>query len=352
MTVKQKVVKKTEGEGQENSASSLLSIDDLIKLRDSIEKESGSKLFWGNDKKFELKLLPLNIPTFDNILDGGLPFDRAIMVYGEASAGKTLLAMLAMASAQKQGVSCAYIDVERVWVPEWAEILGIDSSKVLVSRPKSGEDVWKIMMTLVKHKVGVIVLDSIAAIASSKSLDKDIDEMFDKPQVMANASLNQEGLKNVIAINEGSLIILINQLRLTPTMYGNPESIPGGKNLGFASWLKIRVKRGEWIEEGTGDSKTKIGYMLRIIVEKNKQGKPFVEAEVPFMFSGKIDYVYSMVQDAIERQIVIKNGPYYSYKDMKILGKVGFINKIKEDSDLEEQLKQDLAADIEEIDLE
>ena len=346
------MVSRNKNTDKEELSSSLISINELKSLQKILEKETGNELFWGDNSKFELKLLPLDIPTLDNALDGGLAFDRVTMIYGEASAGKTLIALLAIKSAQKRNVSVAYVDVERVWVPEWAEKIGVKAEDVLVSRPRTGEDVWKIVMALTKAKVGVIVVDSIAAIASSTSLDKDIDEMFEKRRVMDNAMLNQEGLKNAVATNDGSMIILINQLRLTPTMYGNPESIPGGKNLSFAAWQKIRVKRGEWIEEGTGSAKAKVGYMLRVVAEKNKQGAPFQEGEVPFFFTGSIDYLFSMVQDALDRGIIVQTGSMYSYNELKIRGKEALLNEFRSSPSLENQLSLDLAAPVPEVVLE
>lgn len=333
------------GEG----SSHLLSIENLKEQQKQIEQELNSKLNWGDNEKFELKLLPFGIPTLDNLLDGGLAFDRVNMIFGDASAGKTVVALLAMKAAQDQNLSIIYIDVEHSWVPEWSAKVGVNSNDVLVVRPKTGEEVWEAVIFWIRKRVGVIVIDSLASIASSKSLNKDLNEMFEKPQPMANASLNQMGLNNAMAENEGTMLLIINQTRVSPTMYGNPETQPGGRSSAYWAWQKIRVKRGEWIEEGVGASKAKVGYMLELIVEKNKQGVPFQKTEIPFMFAtGKIDYIWSMVTEAVERGIIIKRGAYYDYKENKIMGKAGFIDLIKSTPELEQYLKDDLSLPIEE----
>lgn len=333
----------------------LLSADQLAEAQREIEEALGIKAGWGGDDRWKLRKLPLGYASLDAALNGGFAFDRMALLYGAESSGKTLLSMLAMKAAQRENLSVAFVDVEKTWTPEWAEAVGVDVSKVLVMRPRTAEEAWRMLLVLVRRKVGLVVMDSLAAMAAAEELQGEEDEAFDKIRVGGTAKLNGQGLRDLMADNQGTLIILINQLRSAIGGYGNPDVLPGGRAQDFWAWQKVKVRRGEWIEEGTGDSKKRIGYKLGITVEKNKQGAPFRKGEVPFYYTGEIDELAGLIDQAIDCRIIGGKPPSYevSTRDGEILkfyGKPKLLRAVKEDPDLAEFLRERIRDEVVELD--
>ena len=90
---------------------------------------------------------------------GGLPKGRIIEIYGPESSGKTTLALHAIAEAQKQGGSCAFVDAEHALDPVYAKKLGVNIDELLISQPDAGEQALEIADTLVRSgAISVICL--------------------------------------------------------------------------------------------------------------------------------------------------------------------------------------------------
>ena len=107
------------------------------------------------------------IPTGSVALDialgiGGLPRGRIVEIYGPESSGKTTLTLHAIASAQKLGGICAFIDAEHAFDAEYARKLGVDIDALLVSQPDTGEQALEIMDMLVRSgALDLVVVDKI-----------------------------------------------------------------------------------------------------------------------------------------------------------------------------------------------
>lgn len=146
------------------------------------------------------------------------------------------------------------------------------------------------------------------------------------------------------------MVILINQVReAIGVMFGNPEIMPGGRAQGFFATMVVRLRKGSYIEEGTGDNKAKVGYNLRVIVEKDQHGTPFKEAEVPLYFTGKIDEEAALFATALSLDVLQQKGPYYYFGEEKFLGKGACIDRMKEDAEFRQKIVDALDA-IEEVD--
>jgi len=329
-------------------------LDDIDELRKDLEKSLGGRLYLGSDERLRLRKLPLNIASLDAALDGGFAFDRIVLLIGEYSSGKTLLSMLAMKEALDRNLTVGVVDAERSWTPEWAAALGIDPDKVLVARPRTGEEAFQAATAMVKRRVGVVVIDSLAVLRASGELDKPENEILSTQRVGGASQLINAGLATIMAELDGSLVFCINQLRMTPTMYGNPETLPGGRGQRFDAWQIVRVKRGDWLEEGTGAAKRRIGYKLKIIVEKNKQGSPFQTAEVPFYFTGEIDELAGLLDVAQQLGIIGGKPPHYVLEipnpetgeivPRKIFGRRRLLDAVRDEPEVREWLDARLAA--------
>ena len=259
----------------------------------------------------------LAIPTGALALDialgvGGIPRGRVTEIYGGESAGKTTLAMHIMAEAQKIG-QVAFIDVEHALDPAYAQAIGVDMDKMLLSQPSSGEEAIAILETLVAtNAIPAIVVDSVAALVPQAEIDGDIADI----QVGLQARLMSKALRKITALvnNSRTAVIFINQIReKIGISYGSPEVTPGGRALKFYASVRLDIRRSETIKEAGQE----VGSRVRARCVKNKVAAPFKTAYFDIMFGTGISKSGNIIDQAVELEIIRKAGAYYSYGETK-----------------------------------
>ena len=282
-----------------------------------IEKQygKGSIMKLGDRPAIDVGVLPSGSLTLDYCLGiGGYPKGRIIEVYGPESSGKTTLALHAIAEAQKNGERCAFIDVENAIDPIYAKNLGVNVDELILSQPDSGEQALDITELLIKSgAIALVVVDSVAALVPQAELD---GEMGDA-QVGMQARLMSKAMRKLsgaINANECSTIF-INKLReKVGVMFGNPETTPGGRALKFYSSIRLDVRKGETIKNGTDI----IGNKVNIKVVKNKVAPPFKVAVVDMIYGEGISRLHEIIDLGVKLEIIDKAGAWFSYKDEKI----------------------------------
>ena len=245
---------------------------------------------------------------------GGYPKGRVVEIYGPESSGKTTVALHAIASAQKKGGRAAFIDAEHAIDPEYAKRLGVNIDELILSQPDSGEQAMEIVEILIKSQsVDLVVVDSVAALVPQAELD---GEMSDA-QVGAQARLMSKALRKITGLLNKSecTIIFINQLReKVGIMFGNPETTPGGRALKFYSTIRLDVRKGEAIKNGS----EVIGNVVNIKIVKNKVAAPFKTASVDLVYGLGICKEAEVLDLAANNEIVKKSGSWYDYKGERI----------------------------------
>jgi recombination protein RecA len=116
--------------------------------------------------------------TFDYILGGGLPANQWNELVGEPSHGKTAIALKTIAANQALNpeYTTVWVAAEQ-WVPEYAEMCGIDSSRVIVIETNIMEEAYDAVIAFAESKsVDAIVIDSLPALVPSAEDDKTMDE--------------------------------------------------------------------------------------------------------------------------------------------------------------------------------
>ena len=270
----------------------------------------------GEGVKSDITVIPTGNLLIDQALGtGGFPRGRIVEVYGPESSGKTTLTLTVIAQAQKAGGLAAFIDVEHALDPAYARRLGVKMDELLVSQPSSGEEALRICETLVRsNALDVIVIDSVAALVTRQELEGDIGDST----VGAQARLMSAALRKLTAIiaKARTCCIFTNQIReKIGVMFGNPETTPGGKALKFYASVRVDIRRIGAIKTTDG---TVTGNRTKVKVVKNKLAPPYTEAEFDIMYNEGISNVGSLLDLAMDYEILQKRGSWISYKGTQL----------------------------------
>ena len=284
------------------------------------------------------------IPTGALALDlalgiGGIPRGRVTEIFGSEASGKTTLAQHIIAETQKAGGVAAYIDAEHAFDPRYAANCGVNLSDLLISQPDTGEQALEITETLVRSgAVDVIVVDSVAALAPRAEIEGEMGDAH----VGLQARLMSQALRKLSASISKSktAVVFINQLReKVGIVFGNPEVTPGGRALKFYSSVRIDLRRGDSIKQGT----EMVGARVRARVVKNKVAPPFRSAEFDIMFNHGISKEGNLVDLGVKTGAIKKAGAFFTYGDTKLgQGRENAKDYLRQHPELASQLESTL----------
>lgn len=245
---------------------------------------------------------------------GGLPLGRICEIYGSESAGKSTLALQVIAEAQKKNMRCAFIDAEHALDPQYAHKLGVKVEDLLLSQPDTGEQALEIADRLVRsNAVGVIVVDSVAALVPKAEIEGEIGDQF----MGLQARLMSQALRKLSGSvqHANCLLLFINQTRMKiGVMFGNPETTSGGNALKFYASVRLDIRRTGAIKEGD----VTVGNETRVKVVKNKVAPPFTQAEFQIIYGKGIFRESEIIDLGVKAGLIEKSGAWYSYKSARI----------------------------------
>ncbi len=287
-------------------------------------------------ERMQMEVIPTGSIALDLALGvGGVPRGRVVEIYGPESSGKTTLALHIIAEAQKLGGTAAFVDVEHALDPTYANGLGVDLDNLLVSQPDTGEQALDIAEMLVRsNAVDVVVVDSVAALVTKAELEGDMGDTH----VGLQARLMSQALRKLTSAISRSkcVMIFINQLReKVGVMFGSPETTSGGRALKFYASVRLDIRKLEQIKIGTDV----VGSRTRVKVVKNKVAPPFRQAEFDITYGKGISKMGSILDVALERNIVAKSGSWYTYGDVRVgQGRENSKAYLEEHADLAEEI--------------
>jgi recombination protein RecA len=295
-----------------------------------------------NDKE---EVVSTGILTVDYALGiGGLPLGKIYELYGQESSGKTSLSLIIASQMQKKGKTCAFIDAENSFDPDWAATLGVDIDNLIIVNPMSLEDSLDKVEFLISNGVGFIVYDSVVA---APTVSQNSGEYGDT-HVGVRARVLSNALSKMIPVLRKNLasILFINQVREKIGVYGNPETTPGGRALKFFSSIRMNTRK-----RSIKGEEFPVGDEIFITIEKNKFAPPQRKAKFLLFYDGKysIDYV-ELLQ---KLEIVEKTGAWYNEKvtGKRFHGASAMLEEIMNNQDYKNIMEQKIKEKISSVDV-
>jgi len=226
----------------------------------------------------DVDVVPTGVPSLNKALGvGGLPIGRVIEIFGPNAAGKTSLALLCLAGAQRRGFVCAFVDAEHALSPVYAAKLGVDLDTLVLGQPDSGEEALGLVESLVDAGARFIVVDSVAALVPQAEIDGEMGDTH----IALQARLMSQSMRKLTGkvSRAGAIVVFINQIRhKIGVMFGSNETTPGGNALRFYSSVRIDIRKIGTVKDGDRP----IGTRSRVKIVKNKVAQPFLTCELEF----------------------------------------------------------------------
>lgn len=264
--------------------------------------------------KINIETVSTGCYSLDKIFGTGMPKGRIIEMYGPESSGKSTVALYLISQMQKIGGNALLIDTEFAYDRTYAAKIGVDTNKLLLSQPTTGEEAGKILIeTLKTGDLSIIVVDSVAALAPEKEITGEIEDQ----QIALQARMLGKMLRMTVAAisNTKTFVVFVNQLRDRVGMFvGVGTTTPGGRALKFYSSVRLEVKAIKKIKV----KEEVVGNHLKITATKNKVGLPFRTAEIDLYFEKGIDVVGDIFDQAVIQNIIEKSGNTYTYEQVKL----------------------------------
>lgn len=330
---------------------------DLLKVVAKLNKKFGDDtIVIGSDIRDLSERFTSGSLALDVALGGGWPANQWHEIIGEESNGKTAIAFKTIAANQKRDpeFTTVWVAAEQ-WVPSYAELCGVDVSRVFVIESNIMEEVYEAVIQIVESKsIDCVVIDSLPALVPSAENEKEMEEFtVGRGAIMTNKFFRKVGKasKRSLVESERPFIgIMINQWRdKVGVMYGDPRTTPGGKGKNYSYFTRVEIKRDEWIEVGTGDNKRRVGQTIKARTLKNKSAPPSQTAYMDFYFAdggsvspGSYDFAKEIVALGILNGVIKRAGAYYRYAERQWQGADAMVASIKEEIDLKETLEKDV----------
>jgi recombination protein RecA len=296
-------------------------------------------------------------PSFglNRSLNGGLPYGRQVLIYGNKSSGKSSFCLQTIAQAQQEGKVCAWIDAEMSYSPEWAKSLGVDNNTLIHSTARTMNDMVDVGTELMKAGVDLIVVDSISALLPAIYFEKDstdLKQLENTKQIGAESRDMANAVKMLNYANnqvKPTLLIFISQIRNNFGSMHVSHEPTGGHATKFYSSTIIKLFSSQSDNQAIKGKiyandkviEEKVGRKVRWDVQFSKTSPAFQSGEYDFYFRGQdlgIDTVADLVDTAEGLGIIERAGAWYTCEGERFQGRDKLVLGVKKNLDLQEML--------------
>jgi recombination protein RecA len=332
-------------------------LDDVKALAALINKKHGSDMVvLASEVSDMVPRVPSGSLSLDIILGGGWPANQWVEIIGDESSGKTAVALKTIAANQERDPEfiTVWIAAEK-WVSEYAEMCGVDLERVLVVETNDMETAYDTAIRFAESKeIDCIVIDSLPALVPAAEDEKDMEgSTVGRGALLTGKFFRKVGKATKRSLTEAErpvLGIVVNQWRQKiGVMYGDPRTTPGGVGKNYAYFVRVEVRRGDWIEIGPSSDREKIGQTLRIRTVKNKTAPAQRDAFVDYYFSdggpvpaGSYDLSKEIAAVAVMEEIITRRGAFYEYNGHRWRGKDALFEGLRDDPDLYATLRKEV----------
>lgn len=272
-----------------------------------------------------VKVIPTGLVSLDAIIGGGFPVGMISEVYGPESTAKSSLCLRLVSEAQKQGLTCLYIDMELAMTAQLAQHMGVDIDKLIISRPTVGEEAFELMEDAMEKGIKLIIVDSVSSMVPGSELEAD----FDKESIGLQARMMSKGMRKIIgcAMRNEVAVVFVNQIRdeIQKMGFGEKTTTSGGRALRFYSALRLKMARTGWITEDTD----RVGMDVQITTAKNKLHRPQLSTKVNFYFGRGFDLAEDAFNFMVARGELERVGNTYYHNGTKVGSKKDTIEYVK-----------------------
>lgn len=289
----------------------------------------------GTDLSLRVERISTGIPSLDSLLGGGIPTGRCMQIFGPESTGKNLIAQYMTAGVQKTDRPLGlFLDLERSYDEEWWKKSGVDTDKLLVSMPTTGEQAIDIIRIMLRQseELGFIFLDSIAAMIPQALMDPD-KSSEDSRQPGDQAKVVTRLYQQMIPLMSNNIAFLAsNQMRDNIGGYSETAALPGGRAARHYSHITLKTRRESWIKDS---NKRVIGYYLELTSIKNKTCSVPDGSHImlPILAESQLDMLTAFLESAIVKGTITKRGPYYRWNDKNFMGMENLRNHFRDNEE-------------------
>lgn len=253
---------------------------------------------------------------------GGIPFGSVVEYFGAWQSGKSTCATHLMANALANDIGVLYLDYEGGFDDVYSAKLGVskDDDHFIYAHPTSLEEGGNmIFQALESGHVKLVVMDTVAAAATTAQIKADMNDVTVATQARAMASLLRK-LSGVLAeqqaiflgINQESADINNGMARFGVKMM----TTPGGNALKFYSHLRVHFQLIGSLKQKmfttTGDeydgqwcSRTEVQ------VVKNKFAAPYRRERFYILFGEGVSNTATLIEAAIYGGAIVKSGSIF-----------------------------------------
>lgn len=248
----------------------------------------------------------------------GYPIGRLVLLSGDTSSGKSLLATHALINTQKAGGIPIIFDEEstidlallkRMGLKIGEDALNSGFEKPVYLQAGTVEKVLEAMEKIIlkiretnSQKLITIVWDSIASTPTNKELEGSFEkEGYGTDKALA-LSLATRKLTQMVA-SHNVLLLWTNQVRMNigAMGWGDKTTMPGGKAVPFHATIHVRLAK---VGDVKNDNKETIGVTVKATTKKNKIAPYNRTCEFNIYFNKGIDDVESWRDNLVDKKII------------------------------------------------